>query len=59
MPEIVVSQCSLIEDDRAEPRHQRQKLRGQPTELLKEFRGQARLDTFDESALNNGVYFYL
>ena len=43
MREIVVFQCALIEDDRAEPRHQRQKLRAPCTELLEEFRGQARL----------------
>ena len=45
MPEIAVFQCATIEDARAEFRLQRQKLRGQPTELLKEFRGQARISS--------------
>ena len=43
----------------AELRLQRQKLRAPCTELLAEFRGQARLYTFDESTLKNGVFFYL
>ena len=40
---MAVFQCATIEDARAEFRHQRQKLRTQCAELLKEFRGQARL----------------
>ena len=39
---MAVFQCAIIKDACAQFRHQRQKLRGLPTELLAEFRGQAR-----------------
>ena len=39
---MAVFQRATIEDARAEFQHQRQKLRTQCAELLKEFRGQAR-----------------
>ena len=57
---MAVFRGALIEDASAEFRRQHQKLRELLTELLAEFRGQARLPSMsDESTLKNGVFFYL
>ena len=57
---MAVFQCAIIKDACAQFRHQHQKLRPAGTELLAEFRGQARFSfTFDDSTLKNDVFFYL
>ena len=42
---MAVFRGAIIEDACAQFRHQHQKLRGLPTELLAEFRGQARISS--------------
>ena len=56
---MAVFRGAIIEDGCAQFRLQHQKLRGLPTELLAEFRGQARLPSMRASTLKNGVFFYL
>ena len=53
---MAVFQCAIIKDARAQFRHQHQKLRGLPTELLAEFRGQARISSM--IAPSKTVFFF-